>query len=52
LRTTYIPAGNTTPDDTINASVPARRYLVSAVLDHLGHADILAWTKTLPPLSP
>jgi hypothetical protein len=49
LRTTYISAGDPTPDLTINASLPARRYLVSAVLDHLGHADILTLTATLPP---
>src|SRR5206468_4518653 len=36
LRATYVSAGDPTPDTTINASIPARRYLVSAVLDHLG----------------
>jgi hypothetical protein len=48
LRATYVSAGDPTPDTTINASIPARRYLVSAVLDHLGYADILALTATLP----
>ncbi|MCP3413597.1 hypothetical protein NLM16_05735 [Bradyrhizobium brasilense] len=48
LRATYIPPGSPTPDAIINASVPARRYLVSAVLDHLGHGEILLLTATLP----
>jgi hypothetical protein len=48
LRATYAPAGGPTPDVTINASVPARRYLVSAALDHLGYADIRSLTDTLP----
>jgi hypothetical protein len=49
LRATYISPGDLTPDDTINASVFARRDLVSAVLDHLGYADILEFTAKLPP---
>jgi hypothetical protein len=49
IRSTYIPAGDPNPTNTINGSILARRYLVSAVLDHIGHTDILAYTNTLPP---
>lgn len=40
LRGTYIKQGDPNPDATINQSVPARRYLISAILDHLGNAEI------------
>lgn len=45
LRTNYVPSGAADPDSAINVSVPARRYAVSAVLDHLGQTELLAWAK-------
>jgi hypothetical protein len=43
LRAKYVPAGDPNPDATINTSGPARRYLISVVLDRVGHAELIAW---------
>ena len=43
LRGAYIKSGDPDPDGTINNSVLARKYLVSAVLDHLGNSEIKNW---------
>jgi hypothetical protein len=45
IRGTYVPPGDANPDATINGSVPARRYLISAILDHVGHAELVAWAS-------
>jgi hypothetical protein len=43
LRANYIPAGDPHPDATINGNAAARQYLVSAVLDHVGHTELADW---------
>ena len=45
LRRQHIPAGDATPDATINASVRARSYLISVALDYFGYADIEKWAR-------
>jgi hypothetical protein len=45
LRSTYIPVGDPNPADTINANVLARRFLVSAVLDHMGQTELRIWAN-------
>jgi len=46
LRAKYIPAGDQNPDATINNSAPASRYLISVVMDYVGHADLVTWAHT------
>ena len=46
IRDTNIPACYPAPDATINKNAPARRYLVSAILDHMGHIELVNWAKT------
>ena len=43
LRAKYIPAGDQNPNATINNNAPARRYLISVVMDHIGHTDLVTW---------
>jgi len=45
LRTNYPPAAGQTADDAVNGSAAARRYIVSAVLDHAGHSALVAWAN-------
>ena len=45
IRATLVPAGAANPNAAMNGSAPARRYLVSAILDHLGHTELVAWAK-------
>jgi hypothetical protein len=45
LRTNYPPAAGQTADDAVNGSAAARRYIVSAVLDHVGHNALVAWAN-------
>jgi hypothetical protein len=46
LRGKYVPSGDPNPDATINMSLPARRYLISALLDRVGHADLISWARS------
>ena len=43
IRAKHIPAGDPAPDATINASEPARLYLVSVILDYLGQNELVTW---------
>lgn len=46
LRQKYSKPGDAAQDAAINGSADARGYLVSAVLDYLGHADLRDWAKS------
>jgi hypothetical protein len=45
LRTNYPPAGGQTADDAVNGNAAARRYIVSAVLDHVGDSTLVEWAN-------
>lgn len=45
IRATFIPSADPNPDQTINASAPARRMLVSVTLDYLGQGELVSSAK-------
>jgi hypothetical protein len=49
IRATYIPKDDPRPDATVNGSVLARKFLVSAVLDHVGQTVLVPWGESQTP---
>lgn len=45
LRGNIVPAGSASPDTILNASIPARRVLVSVVIDYLGDDELRQWAS-------
>jgi hypothetical protein len=45
LHTNYPPTAGQTADDAVNGNAAARRYIVSAVLDHVGHGALVGWAN-------